>query len=82
MISGAQIRAGRSLLGVSSREFADMADVSWATVKRFEGVSGIPPSRGGTLERIQLTLERAGIEFVGDPVTSPGVRLHLKDCSD
>lgn len=52
-----------------------MADVSWATVKRFEGVHGIPPSRGGTIERIQSALEQAGVEFIGDPLTSPGVQL-------
>lgn len=75
MISGAQIRAGRNLLGLSSREFASLANVSWATIKRFELADGIPPSRAGTLERVQVALEAAGIEFIGDPVTSPGVRL-------
>jgi len=38
-------------------------------------VEGIPPSRGGTLERVQAALEAEGIEFLGDPETSPGVRL-------
>lgn len=75
MISGAQIRAARGLLGLSSREFAAIGEVSWATVKRFEEVDGVPPSRGGTLERVRAALEAAGIEFIGDPLTSPGVRL-------
>ena len=75
MISGAQIRAARNLLGLSSREFAAFAEVSWATVKRFEEVDGIPPSRSGTLERVKAALEAAGIEFLGDPIHSPGVRL-------
>lgn len=43
-------------------------------MKRFEEGNGIPPSRGGTLERVKAALEHAGIEFLGDPVTSPGVR--------
>lgn len=81
MISGAQIKAARSLLGLSSREFAEFADVSWATVKRFEDAEGIPPSRAGTLERVKAALEQAGIEFLGDPVASPGVRLRRKKAS-
>lgn len=75
MISGAQLRAARGLLGMTSREFSEAAEVSWATVKRFELCDGVPQSRSGTLERAQNALEAAGIEFIGDPVTSPGVRL-------
>ena len=75
MISGAQIRAARGLLGLSSREAASISHVSWATFKRFEDAEGIPPSRSGTLARVQNALEDAGVEFMGDPVKSPGVRL-------
>ena len=75
MISAKQIRAARGLLKISAAELADMADVTWKTVQRFEAADGIPPSRAGTLERVQSALERAGIEFLGDPVVSPGVRI-------
>jgi len=75
MISAKQIRAARGLLKISATELADMADVTWKTVQRFEAADGVPPSRGGTLERVQSALERAGVEFLGDPVVSPGVRL-------
>lgn len=75
MISGAHIRAARGLLGMSSREVAQLTGVSWATIKRFEELDGIPPSRSGTLERVKEALESTGIEFIGDPLKSPGVRL-------
>jgi len=75
MISGAQIRAARALLGISATELAERADVDWSTVQRFEGTEGVPKSRSGTLQRIKETLEDAGVTFLGDPVTSPGVRL-------
>ena len=75
MISGAQIRAARALLGMSASELARRAGIGWATVQRFESAEGIPESRSGTLQRIKDTLENEGITFVGDPVTSPGVRL-------
>lgn len=35
---------------------------------------GVPSGRG-ILERIESILEEAGIEFLGDPVESPSVRL-------
>lgn len=74
-LSSCQIRAARALLGISSEELARNAGVGWATVRRFEEASGVPSSRGGTLQRVKDVLEEAGIEFIGDPVCSPGVRL-------
>ena len=79
MVAAAQIRAGRALLGLSSRELAELSGVGWATVKRFEEVEGIPPSRVGTLNKIQSALEAAGVEFIGDPILSPGVILNRAD---
>ena len=75
MISGAQIRAARALLGLSAVELGKVSDVGWATIQRFEAAEGIPASRSGTLDRVKGALEGAGIEFIGDPVASPGVRL-------
>jgi DNA-binding transcriptional regulator YiaG len=74
-LSSAQIRAARALLNISSKSLSEMSNVGWATVRRFEEFDGIPPSRSGTLERVKAALEQAGIEFLGDPVASPGVRL-------
>jgi predicted transcriptional regulator len=78
MIAASQIRAGRALLKISAVELAQLAGVNWKTVQRMETADGVPPSRGGTLERIKATLEEAGIEFIGDPLQSPGVRLHAR----
>ena len=75
MISASQIRAARGLLRISAAELAELADVTWKTIQRFEAAEGVPPSRMGTLERVKLALENKGIEFSGDPVFSPGVRL-------
>ena len=75
MVSGAQIRAGRGLLNWTSQQLAAEAGVGWSTVKRFEESDEIPRSRAKTLEKIVSALRSAGIEFIGDPVTSPGVRL-------
>jgi predicted transcriptional regulator len=82
MISGAQIRSARALLGVSVEELSQLSSVSWATIQRFESAGGVPKSRSGTLERVVVALESAGIRFIGDPLTSPGVQLRIMDAAD
>ena len=82
MISGSQIRAARALLGIKATELSERAHVDWSTVQRFESAEGIPNSRSGTLQRIKDTLEDAGITFVGDPETSPGVQLQRRSLTD
>lgn len=77
MISAAQIRAARGILGIPAAELAAMSGVDLRTIQRFESVDGIPKSRSGTLERIKDTLEAAGIVFLGDPTLSPGVQLKI-----
>lgn len=74
-VTGSQIRAARALLGLSAKELAKLADVGWATVQRFEATDGVPKSISGTLDRVVGALEAQGIEFLGDPINSPGVRL-------
>jgi transcriptional regulator with XRE-family HTH domain len=78
MPSGSQIRAARGLLGISAAELAERAGVTWKTIQRFETAEGVPPNRSGTLDKVRAALEAQGIEFLGDPETSPGVRLRRK----
>jgi transcriptional regulator with XRE-family HTH domain len=76
MISGAQIRAARGLLGWTTRELAGRAIVSVSTVQLIENAGGRPNASREALAAVQNTLEAAGIEFLdGD---TPGVRLHPK----
>ena len=82
MTSGAQIRSARALLGVSVEELSQLSSVSWATIQRFESAGGVPKSRSGTLERVVVALESAGIRFIGDPLTSPGVQLRIMGAAD
>ncbi len=82
MTSGAQIRSARALLGISVEELSQLSSVSWATIQRFESAGGVPKSRSGTLELVVVALESAGIRFIGDPLTSPGVQLLIMDAAD
>jgi len=74
-VSPAQIRAGRALLGLSAQELAKLAGVGSATVQRYEAGAGAQHRARDTLAKIQEALEREGVEFIGDPEASPGVRL-------
>lgn len=77
MITGSQIRAARAALRISAVELAAKAGVGEQTIKRFESVEGIPPSRSSTLIEVRKTLEAAGIEFIGTPDDRPGIRIRL-----
>jgi hypothetical protein len=42
-----------------------------------EAESGVPSSNAKILAQVQAALENGGVEFIGTPTGSPGVRLHL-----
>ena len=48
------------------------------TIRRYESADGIPDGRVAQLMKIKTAFEAAGIEFLGDPVSSPGVQLKPK----
>ncbi len=75
MITGSQIRAARSALKWSIEDLSRRSAVGMRTIKRFEAVNGIPPSRSSTLNDVKMALEAAGIEFIGSPTDRPGIRL-------
>ena len=62
MITGAQIRAARALLGWSQRDLADKALLSETAVLKLE--TGQADSRTSTLAKARESLEKAGIEFI------------------
>jgi transcriptional regulator with XRE-family HTH domain len=73
MISPAQIRAARSLLGWKQSDLATASDLSLTAMNNIE--RGASDPRASTLDGIQKALEAAGIEFTnGD---APGVKLRL-----
>ena len=75
MITAAQVKAARALLGLSQGELAEIAQLGIATVKRIEIASEL---RGAatTIWKIQTALEKAGVEFLpAGKGAGPGVRL-------
>ena len=77
MISVAQIKAARAMLGWSAQSLADASGVSVATIKKYEQQTGIPRANTRVLSSIVQALELAGIHFTGNPLSNPGVTLNL-----
>ena len=79
MLTGFQIRAARAGLNITAKDLAERSGVSLPTIQRFESVDGVPPSRSSKLLDVRAALEAAGIEFIGTPDDSPGIRMRLDD---
>lgn len=71
VISIAQIRAARGLLGWSQAELAEAAKLSRPTIERAETKTVSET----TIEAIRRALEKAGVIFVESNGDGPGVRL-------
>jgi hypothetical protein len=63
------------MLRWNSQDLSEASGVGIATIKRIEVMEGVPSGNIKTLSAIQAALEAAGIEFIGSPNDSPGVRL-------
>lgn len=79
MITAAQMRAARALLGIDQRQLAEMADLSVPTIQRMEASEGNVRGVIDTLTKVIEALDSAGIELIGDKAVSTsggrGVRL-------
>jgi transcriptional regulator with XRE-family HTH domain len=78
MLTSSQIRAARALLGWSGTDLAEKSGVGITTLRRYELQKGIPSANTSVLLTLKETLEKAGIEFIGDPLVNPGVTLLIK----
>lgn len=72
MISSAQMRAARALLGIDQRELARLAGVSVPTIQRMEASGGVVRGVVGTLTKVVEALDAAGIELIGNDAPSRG----------
>ena len=73
MITAAQMRAARALLGIDQRRLAEMAGISVPTVQRMEASEGTVRGVIESLTRIVEALDRAGIELIGENAVSTGI---------
>jgi transcriptional regulator with XRE-family HTH domain len=79
MISSAQLRAARALLGIDQRRLAELASLSLPTIQRMEASDGVIRGNVDSLTKLVAALEGAGIELIAEGASSAaggrGVRL-------
>jgi predicted transcriptional regulator len=79
LITAAQIRAARALLGLDQRRLAEAAGLSLPTIQRMEASAGQVRGNVESLVRVVEALEKAGVELIGEGASSAvggrGVRL-------
>ena len=83
MITSAQMRAARALLGIDQKTLAQLADLSVPTIQRMETGPGNVRGVVDSLTKVVEALDRAGVEPIGEGARSDGrgrgVRLKSPD---
>lgn len=83
MMTSAQMRAARALLGIDQRQLAELSGVSLPTIRRMETSDGNVRGNVDSLVKVVEALGRAGIDLIGDNAASPdggrGVRIRKPD---
>jgi transcriptional regulator with XRE-family HTH domain len=83
MITSAQVRAARALLGIDQKTLAELAGLSVPTIQRMETGPGNVRGVVDSLTRVVEALDRAGVELIGEGAKSAGrgrgVRLKSPD---
>ena len=72
MLTPAQLRAARALLGIDQKTLADRAGVSLPTIQRMEASQGYVRGVVDTLTKVVAALEASGVELIGDNAQSSG----------
>lgn len=79
MMTSAQMRAARALLGIDQKRLAELSGLSVPTIQRMEASDGNVRGVVESLTRVVEALEAAGIELIGEGAASAsggrGVRL-------
>jgi predicted transcriptional regulator len=72
MITAAQLRAARALLGIDQKKLAELSGVSLPTIQRMEASEGNVRGVIDTLTKVVEALQAAGIELIGENMRSDG----------
>jgi transcriptional regulator with XRE-family HTH domain len=72
MITGAQMKAARALLGIDQKELARLSSVSIPTIQRMESSDGIVRAVVDSLEKVVNALNAAGVELIASGARSEG----------
>jgi len=85
MITAAQLRAARVLLGIDQRQLAELSGLSAPTIQRMEASETMVRGNVDSLVRLIAVFDAAGIEMIDEGAASHsqgrGVRLKLASSS-
>ena len=70
MITPAQMRAARALLGLDQKELAELSGVSLPTIQRMEASEGNVRGVVDTLVKVIEAFDKAGVVLIGDDAVS------------
>jgi transcriptional regulator with XRE-family HTH domain len=72
MMTAAQLRASRALLGMDQKTLAELSGVSVPTIQRMEASDGNVRGNVDSLTKVVEALREAGVELIGDGARSEG----------
>jgi transcriptional regulator with XRE-family HTH domain len=72
LLTAAQLKAARALIGMEQKALAAASGVSLPTIQRMEASSGTVRGVIESLTRVMTALEAAGIEFINEGSASAG----------
>jgi transcriptional regulator with XRE-family HTH domain len=72
MITAAQLRAARALLGLDQKTLAEAAGLSVPTIQRMEASDGVIRGNVDSLMKLIGALDQAGVELIGERAASHG----------
>lgn len=72
MLTAAQLKAARALVGMEQRALAEASGVSLPTIQRMEASNGTVRGVIDSLTKVMAALEAAGVEFINDGASSSG----------
>jgi transcriptional regulator with XRE-family HTH domain len=79
VLTAAQMKAARALVGMEQKTLAELSGVSLPTIQRMEASNGVVRGVIETLMKVMGALEAAGVEFINEGAVSSnggrGVRL-------
>ena len=75
MITVAQLRAARGLVGWSQAKLAEASGLALSTIKRMEGSNGTLRGTAENVWKVEQALKDAGVIFIDENDEGPGVRL-------
>lgn len=72
MLTAAQMKAARALVGMEQKMLAELSGVSLPTIQRMEASNGVVRGVIETLMKVMGALEAAGVEFINEGAVSSG----------